>query len=386
MYVPWRWWYRVPSLGLWALIALLLVVRRANRRWQAWLILVPPVVVLLLWQMLAALLVALASMPTSVAESFGFFVVSGVLGFTALWLLADWLLRPSRIVAPLVALAIMLAAGAIAYQGYFGAELTDNVFLMIPYGISVLVLLTAIGLSAICSGSYRPVRFAAWLALWSVVGAVLAMVITVLVMVIVNPAEIPVGNLALLLLPILVMAPIWGAILYLGGLPFMILAFNCPFYRKRFQDALRLKERSGPSPGRLELPRGDSPFALEPTAQAVGVENVAGRWQFYLDGLGKTVILDFLPDGSFAQAIAANVGGLEQCPGGSWRLEGAMVHVEGYVTAAGGAREARAWWMVDTPSGLALYGGDDSDGGPRFRMLRYPAKADPALRVSRTAS
>ncbi len=372
MYFPWRWWYRVPSLGLWALIGVLLVVRRANRRWQAWLVLVPPVVVLLLWQMLAALLEALASMPTSVAESFGFFVVSGVLGFTALWLLADWLLRPSRALASLVALAIMLAAGAVAYQGYFGAELTDNVYLLIPYGVSIVVLLAAIVLAAICSGSYRPVRFTAWLALWSVVGAVVAMLLTVGVVAIVNPAEIPVGNLALLLLPVLVMGPIGGAILYVFSLPFMILAFNCPFYRKRFQDALRLKERSGPSPGRVELPRGDSPFSLAPTAKPVGVESVAGRWQFYLDGLAKTVILDFRPDGSFAQAIAANEGGLEQCPGGSWRLEGATVHVDGYVTAAGGAREARAWWMVDTPSGLALYGGDGPDGGPRFRMLRFP--------------
>lgn len=374
MYVPWRWWYRVPSLGLWAVIALLLIVRRANRRRQAWLILVPPVVLLLLWPMLAGLL----SLPPSVAEVFGFFVVSGVLGFTALWLLADWLLRPSRVVAPLVALAIMLAAGAIAYQGYFGAELSDNVFLLIPYGVSVLVLLTAIALSAICSASYRPGRFMGWLALWSVVGAMLAMLITVLVVAIANPAEVR-GGFVMLLVPVLVVAPIWGAIIYLVSLPFMILAFNCPFYQKRFQDALRLEDRFWPSPGRAVLPQGDSPFSLEPTARPVGVENVAGRWQFYLDGLAKTVILDFQPDGSFAQAIAANEGGLEQCPGGSWRLEGAMVRVDGYVTAAQGARESRLWWMVDTPSGLALYGGDGSEGGPRFRMLRFPARVKPQM-------
>jgi len=368
VFVPWRWWYQVPSLGLWALIALLLVVRSANRNRQAWLILIPPALVLVVSRMLAALL----SMPALAAEMFGFLVVSGVLGFTAVWLLADWLLRPSRVVASLVAVAIMLAAGAIAYQGYFGVAFSEDLFLLIPYGLSVLVLLAAIVLSAMCCGGYRPGRFMGWLALWSVVGAMLTMLISAVVVVIADPNAR--GEFVLVLFPILVVAPIWGGILYLISLPFMILAFNCPFYQKRFQEALRLEDRFWPSPGRAVLPQGDSPFSLEPTASPVGVENVAGRWQFYLDGLGKTVILDFKPDGSFAQAIVSNQGGPTQCPGGSWRLEGAMVRLDGYVTAGQGARESRSWWMVDTPSGLALYGGDGSDGGPRFRMLRFPKK------------
>lgn len=379
MFVPWRWWYQVPSLGLWTFIALLLVVRRANRRWQAWLILVPPVLVLVLWRMLAALF----SMPALAAEMFGFLVVSGVLGFTAVWLLADWLLRPSRVVASLVAVAIMLAAGAIAYQGYFGVAFSEDLFLLIPYGLSVLVLLAAIVLSAMCCGGYRPGRFVGWLALWSVVGATLTMLISAVVVAIADPNAR--GQFVLLLVQVLLISPIWGAIVYLVSLPFMILAFNCPFYQKRFQEALRLEDRLWPSPGRALLPQGDSPFSLEPTARPVGVENVAGRWQFYLDGLSKTVILDFKPDGSFAQAIVPNQGGPTQCPGGSWRLEGPMVRLDGYVTAGQGARESRSWWMVDTPSGLALFGGDGPDGGPRFRMLHVPQRAVPT-RTSPQAS
>ena len=43
---PWRWYYSVPTLPLWALIVLLLVVPKANRHRQAWLILIPLGVVL----------------------------------------------------------------------------------------------------------------------------------------------------------------------------------------------------------------------------------------------------------------------------------------------------------------------------------------------------
>jgi hypothetical protein len=100
------------------------------------------------------------------------------------------------------------------------------------------------------------------------------------------------------------------------------------------------------------------PRPTEPTARAVGPEDLMGRWQFYIDRASQTVSLDFRPDGTFAQTITANQGGIRECPGGTWRLDGACVNLTGYVTACDGESQPSAWWMIDTPTGLALYGGD----------------------------
>ena len=43
----WRWYYHLPTLPLWGLIALLLLVPKANSPREAWLILVPLGLVLL---------------------------------------------------------------------------------------------------------------------------------------------------------------------------------------------------------------------------------------------------------------------------------------------------------------------------------------------------
>ena len=78
----WRWWYHVPSLPLWAILLLLLVVPKANRHRQAWLILIPLGLVLLVWRMPATLF----SLPDGATETMGFFVVSLVMAWTMVWL------------------------------------------------------------------------------------------------------------------------------------------------------------------------------------------------------------------------------------------------------------------------------------------------------------
>ncbi len=53
--IDWHWYYGAATEAPWALIALLLVVPKANRNRQAWLILIPLVAALLLWRGLALL-------------------------------------------------------------------------------------------------------------------------------------------------------------------------------------------------------------------------------------------------------------------------------------------------------------------------------------------
>ncbi len=86
-----------------------------------------------------------------------------------------------------------------------------------------------------------------------------------------------------------------------------------------------------------------------------------GNGRLYLDSAARTVSVDFRHDGTFAQRIIANQGGIQECLGGTWSLEGALVHLTGYVTVGDGTSQSCTWRMIGTGSGLALSGGDGPD-------------------------
>ena len=133
------------------------------------------------------------------------------------------------------------------------------------------------------------------------------------------------------------------------------------------------------SPWRSSVPRGrcfatargrngDQSPPIQPAIRSHWYDLV-GQWQLYLDSVSRTVSVDFRDDGTFAQRIVPNQGGIQECPGGTWSLEGASVRLAGYVTAGDGTSQSLTWRMVDTPSGLALYGGDGPDA-PSFVWTR----------------
>ena len=68
---PWRWSYQAPSLALWLLILVLLVLSRGNRRWQA----VPPVLTIVLLML------------EGLSPLFGWLVMAWII----VWLASRWL-------------------------------------------------------------------------------------------------------------------------------------------------------------------------------------------------------------------------------------------------------------------------------------------------------
>jgi hypothetical protein len=119
------------------------------------------------------------------------------------------------------------------------------------------------------------------------------------------------------------------------------------------------------------------PISTDPTRNPVTLYDLVGQWQFYLDSASRTVNIDFRDDGTFAQRIILNQGGIQECPGGTWSLEGALVHLTGYVTVGDGTSQSCTWRIIDTPSGLALYGGDGPDA-PSFVWTRRGQPITPA--------
>ncbi len=356
-FVQWQWAYYLPSLLIWLIVGLLLVVPKANRNRQAWLILIPPVLVITLWPMPFRLM----PMPAEFALSFGLVFVSLAKAWTVVWLIGHWLARLHPLFSFLLTLAVMPAVGALCFLGEYGAIATDELLRWsIAFGILPFVLLAAMALSRFhCRKRYGPRRFMVWLLLWTVVPLV----------VLIGGTSLPSLDAELIVLLWvflrgMIMALFLAGMLYLVNLPFMILAFKSPFYRERFLAAFRLSERRHETLGQ--------PTLMQPATGLVRGGELAGRWEFYLDELAKTVVVDLRPDGTFTQTIVENQGGIVDCPGGTWRPDGAAVHLTGYVTTAGGMAESRTWQIVETPSGPALLGGDDSDPDSLVRLTPKP--------------
>ena len=370
--VQWRRYYRFPSVPLWVLTFFSLVLPRVNRKPQAWLILIPLGVAMIAREVL----VRTMSLPASSEVTFDFFVVTGAVSWAAVWLLGHWLAACRRIPAILLALAIPAAIASLSYFGYFGFAVTENLnWLATIYGTCVVCVVSATTIAGLsCRGHDRPWWLLLWFGLWlTVIGP--AMLFFLQLGLILAKIEEPATPLVVLLGVMLV-----GLFLAVRcicsacrtwcwlSIPRSIASgwrANLGLREVEWENAPGGKGRWGDSS------RPGTPLSTAPTSKAVDTGDVVGRWQFYLDRLSCAVLIEFRPDGTFAQTILPNQGGAKNCPGGTWRLEGPRIHLDGYVTATEEAtNEARTWWVIDTTSGPALYGGDGIEPSGCFCLQR----------------
>lgn len=238
--IQWRWYYHVPSLGLWVLLVALLVLVKSNRRAQAWLIWLPVLAVSLGWSMLARLLF----LPPESAEPFGGFLVALAASWAVVWLLAPWLARCRVWAALLLATAAMLAAGGVFYFSVCDFASPDGPdFWSVLHVAGALALLVATVLGAYsCRTEYQPRRFMVWLLLWMIAVPVLSIPVTMLVAAFFGSDGLIdfVRLVVMALISSVIGGALLGVVLYLVNLPFLFLAMRNPFYRARFHDVLRL--------------------------------------------------------------------------------------------------------------------------------------------------
>jgi len=251
----WRWWYHVPSLPLWAIVFLLLVVPKANRHRQAWLIVIPLGLVLLVWRMPATLL----SWPDESTERLGFFVVSGAMAWSMVWLLGRWLGTRYRIITMVFIWAVMFAIGLVSFYCHFADAMYLAPYLIL-YGVGVGILLLAMMFTAnLCRRTFSAAKFLGWLLLWNVVVIVGLMMVYGALIMIVQPSLRNIAAFAVIIIPVTLLL---GSILYLPSLPFLILALRCPFYRERFEKLFHIEKTPEAVPG--------SPLAMSPLPPGEG--------------------------------------------------------------------------------------------------------------------
>lgn len=255
--VQWRWYYSRPTLLLWVALALLLVVPKENRKWQAWLILVVPLLALML--RLFYFVPALAA-----SDDFDFFVqlvVTFAIGWACVWLAAPYLSAGNRVRSWFLAAAVMLGAGFLAYVGYFGFWCgTEAVITISMWSMGAVALLIALPLSGICCRRrFHPGIVAAWLLLWLPI----AMGMGVIMMyggTFLAQGGFELRFLAIFLIPVLFLSGFGAAILYALNAPVLLLAGLTDCYGERFRSMLyRPLPDSNFDSG--ESVGGDNPFA-----------------------------------------------------------------------------------------------------------------------------
>jgi len=250
-----------------ALVALLF--RRPNRARGAWWVLP-----LALIPLVTGLWIADAGDAIGLFDFVGVLIETVTLPFFALaflWLMADKLGNLPRLRTLTLAVGTLVLAGIIGLLGVsaFGFDAILNVKAFI-YAVFVVVFLVAMSLAAfVCRKRYTPVRFLLWLFLILVVGT--AVTGTALSMLLMLMAGFLMGGgfsllyLAPMLMSQMTMSALAGLVLFLFVLPFLVLAFWCPFYRRRFYAILRLpgmqtKEDSVYNDPTPEMPvTGDNP-------------------------------------------------------------------------------------------------------------------------------
>lgn len=243
----WRWYYHIPALALWTLVFLTLVVPKANRHRQAWLILVPLGLVLLVWRMPLTLL----SAPDATVESLGFYIVSGTMAWSLVWLLGNRLACRSRKASFFLIVGTTLAVGLLSYYCHFGDA--DNLLSsIVAYGMPGVTLTLAMMLSSwACGEKCSPARFCVWLLLWT--GALsLAMLvsyaaISLIALAVAHPSYQFLAHFAVLLISVVIASVFLTGIVYVLNLPFLILVFKCPFYRERFENLFHVKLNGEPT-------------------------------------------------------------------------------------------------------------------------------------------
>jgi len=235
----WKWYYNAPSLALWALLVLAIVLVKANRNRHALLILAPLLIVNLLWSIFKKAV----GFPSAQAEMFNMLFYSLTVGIAILWLLAHKLGNRSRFVTFLLALAIMAVvglAGAISYGGLEFSQQTVATLMLLA--ILVFAMLLGFVLTGWwCRKHYSGLRFMLYLALWTVSASLVSMLVVYSIVFIVQRASVSISTM-LFFVP--VVGSVLGGFLYVVVFPYMILALRSSFFRERFYACLHLKSMS----------------------------------------------------------------------------------------------------------------------------------------------
>ncbi len=179
--------------------------------------------------------------PDETAEWFGIAVMSCAAAWAAVWLRGDRLARWHGVARFIVALVLMLAVGGLSCVSHLGLDNAEDLrSISISHGVSSAVLLLGMMLSGrSCRSGFRRGQFMRRLFSTMFLVAMAPALLTATIAAFVG------GFGAFVLfafVQVSILSVVAAGMLYLLNLPFMLMAFNSPFYGERFH-ALFCPER-----------------------------------------------------------------------------------------------------------------------------------------------
>ena len=226
---------------LWLILIGAIILPKANRNPRALLIILPLLIINILWLGFSRLL----NFPSSVKMQFDMLFNAFTIGIAMLWLLAHKIGNRNRFITFLLASVVMIFISIVGQLAYGEFSEQTIIFLFFIIFLSFASLISYVLAGWRCRVKYTGLRFVLWLALWSIISSLAAMMILVVFTMIVQRP--PLQMLKTILLQALIMGLVTGLLLYAINLPFMILAFCSPFFRERFYSCLRLKSMLAPA-------------------------------------------------------------------------------------------------------------------------------------------
>jgi len=232
----WKLYHSIPSLMPWFILLGAIVLEKTNRNPQALLIFIPLFIIFLLWLGFVFLL----NIPFSAKAQFDPIIVSYSVGIAMLWLLVHKFGNRKRLVRFIFAFGVMAVIGIVGSISYAGLEFSQQNFalLMMLAILSFAMLLGFVMAGWQCRNRYGHVRFILWLAFWTIVSTLMCILVFYSIFFLVEQISVEFSRVFLVLL---ISGSITGLISFIINLPFMILAFINPFFRKRFYACLRLR-------------------------------------------------------------------------------------------------------------------------------------------------
>jgi hypothetical protein len=225
---------------LWAILALALVVPRANRTRKALPILVPVLLVNLVWLGVAQI----ARPVTSDRETFGMIVLSLTVASAVLWLLGHVIAKYAPYTRLVFALGIALGVAMVGALSVTDLSRQTIALPSLPGFLMPALVLGYAGAGWLSRRTYRSTRFLLLLAAGTVALSAVGMPLWFLLQSALT-ADWPADSLLVFGVFLLAGAAA-GACVFLISLPFVIVGLRSPLFRPRLFACLRLPPGSPP--------------------------------------------------------------------------------------------------------------------------------------------
>jgi hypothetical protein len=216
------------------LVLLVLLVLRPNRKWKAWMILIPLVIGYAVSILFKPLFSLVSIQANQIIEWFA-------LALTILLLLVNTMKSQNRLVISFFSIVVMVAVCFLSILSYYSLSFPEeSLYSLAMFGLGIFILL--VGMITARSLIRKRNTFKDFLLRHPVWHILISMVTGLIIYFVFTLIGLPSGWAGGILLEGLTIGAVIGVILYFIMFPFLIMAYYNSVYRDRFQSVFGFKK------------------------------------------------------------------------------------------------------------------------------------------------